>query len=122
MTSTCIASSFFKTQFETSTREVFCVALLDGQHRLIDSVELFTGTVNAASVYPRVVVELVLKNNACSVIFAHNHPSGVVKESQADITITNRLQKALELIDVSVLDHIIVGSEGFTSFAERGLL
>ena len=102
-------------------REVFSVMLLDSQHKLIDYCELFFGTINAASVYPRDVVKLVLAENASAVIFAHNHPSGVTEASQADISITKRLKEALALIDVSVLDHIIVGKTTM-SFAEKGLL
>jgi len=102
-------------------REVFAVMLLDNQHKLIDYVELFFGTINAASVYPREVVKAVLAENAAAVIFAHNHPSGEAEPSQADIAITKRLKDALALIDVQVLDHIVIG-ETATSFAERGLL
>jgi DNA repair protein RadC len=102
-------------------REVFAVMLLDSQHRLIDYQELFFGTINSASIYPREVVKAVLTENAAAVIFAHNHPSGEIEPSQADITITKRLKEALALIDVSVLDHIVIG-ETATSLAERGLL
>ncbi|HEY0924187.1 RadC family protein [Rheinheimera pacifica] len=102
-------------------REVFAVMLLDNQHRLIEFRELFFGTIDAAPVYPREVVKLVLEHNAGAVIFAHNHPSGVAEPSEADKRITRRLTDALALIDVKVLDHIIVG-ETPVSFAERGLL
>jgi DNA repair protein RadC len=95
--------------------------LLDNRHKLIDYQELFFGTINAASVYPREVVKAVLAENAAAVIFAHNHPSGEAEPSQADIAITKRLKEALALIDVQVLDHIVIG-ETATSFAERGLL
>ena len=122
ITSPEMAKALFKTQIETSEREVFCVALLDNQNRLIESVELFKGTINAASVYPREVVKLVLNTNAAAVIFAHNHPSGIVEPSQADKLITSKLRSALDLIDVNVLDHIVVGSEGSYSFAESGLI
>lgn len=104
-----------------SEREVFAVMLLDNQHRLIEFKELFQGTIDAASVYPREVVKTALKANAAAVIFAHNHPSGDPEPSQADRRITTRLQDALALIDVRVLDHIVVG-EQCTSFAERGWL
>lgn len=102
-------------------REVFAVLLLDNQHRLIEFKELFQGTVDAASVYPREVVKAVLEVNAAAVIFAHNHPSGESTPSQADKRITTRLKEALALIDVQVLDHIVVG-ETCVSFAERGLI
>ncbi|MAD75685.1 MAG: hypothetical protein CML20_13015 [Rheinheimera sp.] len=102
-------------------REVFAVMLLDNQHRLIEFRELFFGTIDAAPVYPREVVKLVLEHNAGAVIFAHNHPSGVSEPSEADKRITRRLTDALAVIDVKVLDHIVVG-ETAVSFAERGLL
>ena len=103
--------------------EVFAVLLLDSQHQLIDSVELFRGTLNETTVYPREVVKLALDRNAGSVIFAHNHPSGVLAPSAADEFLTRALKDALALVNVRVLDHFIVG--GTTpplSFAERGLL
>jgi DNA repair protein RadC len=102
-------------------REVFAVMLLDNQHKLIEFRELFFGTIDAAAVYPREVVKVVLEMNAAAVIFTHNHPSGVAEPSQADKAITKRLSDALGLIDVRVLDHIVVGEEA-VSFAERGLL
>ena len=102
-------------------REVFAVMLLDNQHQLLEFKELFFGTLDAASVYPREVVKAVLAVNAAAVIFAHNHPSGESEPSAADKNITKRLTDALALIDVRVLDHIVVGRTP-VSFAERGLL
>ncbi len=102
-------------------REVFAVMLLDNQHQLLEFKELFFGTLDAASVYPREVVKAVLAVNAAAVIFAHNHPSGESEPSAADKHITQRLTDALALIDVRVLDHIVVGRTP-VSFAERGLL
>jgi DNA repair protein RadC len=102
-------------------REVFGVMLLNSQHQLIEFRELFFGTIDAASVYPREVVKAVLEVNAAAVIFAHNHPSGEPEPSQADKQITKKLTDALALIDVRVLDHIVVGTTP-VSFAERGLL
>jgi len=83
---------------------------------------LFRGTINATSVYPRVVVQRVLELNAAAVVFAHQHPSGVSEPSSADRMLTQQLQAALALIDVRVLDHIIVGQGAPFSFAESGLL
>jgi DNA repair protein RadC len=105
-------------------REKFIVLLLDSQHRLIESVVLFQGTINAAPVYCREVVKLALKCNSNACVVAHNHPSGVPEPSHADERVTARLKKALELIDVALLDHFVVGSssEKIVSFAERGLL
>lgn len=102
-------------------RETFAVMLLDNQNRLIDYVELFYGTIDAASIYPREVVKLALKENAAAVILAHNHPSGIAEPSQADKNITERLKQALTLVDIRILDHIIIGEDS-VSFAERGLL
>jgi DNA repair protein RadC len=95
---------------------------LDSRHRLIAHLQLFRGTIDGSSVHPREVVKEALKHNAAAVIFAHNHPSGMAVPSHADELITQRLKDALALIDVRVLDHLIIGSEGLTSFAERGLL
>ncbi|WMN61370.1 DNA repair protein RadC [Pseudoalteromonas xiamenensis] len=102
--------------------EVFVVLYLDNQNRLIKDEVLFQGTINAASVYPREVVKAALKINAASLILAHNHPSGVAEPSQADKLITKKLQQALGLIDVQVLDHLIVAGPDCLSFAERGLI
>ncbi|MFQ3323650.1 MAG: DNA repair protein RadC [Pseudomonadales bacterium] len=103
-------------------QEVFLVLLLNSQHGVIASEELFVGTIDAASVYPREVVKLVMQHNAAAVIFAHNHPSGIAEPSQADIRITKRLSAALELVDVRVLDHMVVGEGEVVSLAERGQL
>ncbi len=102
-------------------REVFALLLLDNQNRLIEFKELFHGTVDAASVYPREVVKAVLEINASAVIMAHNHPSGDATPSQADRRITERLKDALALVDVRTLDHIVVGND-CVSFSERGWL
>jgi DNA repair protein RadC len=102
--------------------EVFVVLYLDNQNRLIKDEVLFQGTINAASVYPREVVKAALKMNAASLILAHNHPSGIAEPSQADKLITKKLQQALNLIDVNVLDHLIVAGPSCVSFAERGLI
>ena len=94
---------------------------MDNRNRVITFEELFRGTIDGASVYPREVVKACLSHNAAAVIFAHNHPSGVAEPSLADERITKRLKDALALIDVRVLDHLIVGEE-VISLAERGLL
>lgn len=102
--------------------EVFAALFLDGRHRVIEYVELFRGTVDGASVYPREVIKEALARNAVAVIFAHNHPSGNPAPSRADQAITTQLAEGLRYIDVRVLDHIVVGVEGAYSFAEHGLL
>jgi DNA repair protein RadC len=102
--------------------EVFACLFLDNQHRVIRFEELFRGTIDSTSVYPREVLRLALQLNAAAVIFAHNHPSGVCSPSNADRQITRKLVDALALLDIRVLDHFIIGdSEGY-SFAEHGLL
>ena len=85
-------------------------------------MRLFLGTINAAAVYPRVIVEYVLKQHAAAVILCHNHPSGVAEPSVADKQITYQIEKALALIDVNVLDHIIVAGHQCFSFAEHCLM
>lgn len=102
--------------------EVFVVVLLDAQHRVLVSEELFRGTLTQTSVYPREIVKIALRHNAAAVIFAHNHPSGVAEPSRADEALTSALKQALALVDVKVLDHFIVASGSALSFAERGLL
>lgn len=102
--------------------EVFACLFLDSQHRVLDFAELFRGTIDGASVYPREVVAESLARNAAAVILAHNHPSGVAEPSLADRQITRRLCDALALVDIRVLDHVVVGDGEAVSFAERGLL
>lgn len=102
--------------------EVFGALWMDTRHRVIEFTELFTGTIDGAGVYPREVVKRALALNAAAVIFTHNHPSGVSEPSASDKQLTQRLTLALELVDVRVLDHIIVGAEGHTSMAERGMM
>ena len=114
-----IVKTLFQTRLCNYEHEVFAVAFLNNRHQLIEVVEMFSGTIDSASVYPREVVKAALKRNAAAVVLAHNHPSGIPTPSQADITITHRLKKALALIDVRVVDHIIVGKT-CTSLAETG--
>lgn len=116
------AADFLRIKLSGYKNEVFCAIFLDSRHRVIAFEELFSGTIDGAAVYPRVVVQHVMRHNASAVIFAHNHPSGIAEPSQADKFITKRLKEAMSLIDVRVLDHIVVGDSGTTSFAERGLL
>jgi DNA repair protein RadC len=102
--------------------EVFAAIFLDAQNRAIAAEELFSGTLTQTSVYPREVVKRALALNAASVIFAHNHPSGVAEPSRADEVLTQALKQALATVDIRVLDHFIVGEGTPMSFAERGLL
>ena len=102
--------------------EVFGCLYLDNRHRVIETAELFQGTIDGAAVYPRVVVQQALTLNAAAVMFFHNHPSGVAEPSHADEAITRRLKDALALVDIRVLDHFIVTAGESLSFAECGLL
>lgn len=104
------------------SKEVFLVLFLDMQNRLLATEELFSGTLTQTSIYPREVIKRALHHNAASVIFAHNHPSGVATQSAADEQLTKHLKTALALVDVQVLDHIIVAGNQTCSFSERGLL
>ena len=109
-------------QLRHQPHEVFACLFLDNRHRVINFEELFYGTIDGASVHPRQVVKRALYHNAAALILAHNHPSGVAEPSRADEQITLRLQEALSLIDVRVLDHFIIGDGECVSFAERGLI
>ncbi len=113
---------YLKSQLKGAEREHFGCLLLDNQHRVIEWTILFSGTLNAAAVYPREVVRLALLKGAGAIILAHNHPSGVAEPSIADQQITDRLIDALSLVDIRVLDHLIIGDGAAVSFAERGLL
>lgn len=103
-------------------REVFVCLFLNAQHRLIEAERMFYGTLTHTSVYPREIVKRSLQHNAAAVIFAHNHPSGEVKPSKADLQITSTLKEALQLVDVQVLDHFVVGESAAVSLAELGQL
>jgi DNA repair protein RadC len=102
--------------------EYFCVILLDCRHRVLRYLEMFRGTIDGASVYPREVVKVALQERASAVLLVHNHPSMVGEPSAADEMITQRLRDALNLVDIRVLDHLIVAGSDVTSFAESGLL
>jgi len=114
--------NYLITELRNETREVFAVLFLDNQHKIIKFERLFYGTVNAAAVYPRIVVEQAIKHQAAAVILSHNHPSGIAEASIADKQLTTRLIQALALIDIRVLDHIIVACHQCYSFAEHGEL
>jgi DNA repair protein RadC len=102
--------------------EVFACLFLDNKHRVIAFEELFRGTIDSASVYPREIVKRALEHNAAAVILAHNHPSGECEPSIADRSITERIGAALNLVDIRLLDHLVVGDSNCLSFAETGLL
>ncbi|MEP5765810.1 MAG: DNA repair protein RadC [Halieaceae bacterium] len=122
ITSPATTRQFLHSHLRDPAREVFCCLFLNSQHALIACEDLFWGTLDGAAVYPREVLRRALQLQAAAVIFAHNHPSGVAEPSQADRRITERLQAALALVDIRVLDHIIIGRGAAFSFAEDGLL
>ncbi len=123
-TSPGVVSSFCQMRIGQEKREHFLALFLDAQHRLIADEVLFSGTVDSASVHPRVLAQRALHHNAAAVIVSHNHPSGSLEPSTADRQLTTALLKSLSLLDVRLLDHLIVGFEpdAFCSFAARGLL
>jgi len=102
--------------------ETFCCLFLDTRHRVIAFEEMFHGTIDGATVYPRVIAQRCLELNAAAVIMAHNHPSGMAEPSLADQAITRRVKEALALLDIRVLDHFVIGDDKPTSMAERGML
>lgn len=114
------AARLFRAQIADLPHEVFSCLFLDTRHRVICYEELFRGTVDGATVYPREVVKRTLHHNASAVIVGHNHPSGVAEPSEADRGITLKLAKALALVDVRLLDHVVVSRGGHVSLAERG--
>lgn len=122
LTSPDLTRDFLAAQLRGYSHEVFACLFLDNQHRVLHFQELFHGTLNGASVYPREVVKHALAVNAAALILAHNHPSGSNEPSDADRQITQRLKQALDLIDIRVLDHFVVGEGRAFSFAENGLL
>jgi DNA repair protein RadC len=109
-------------EYAAKEHECFVVLFLTNQHQLISAVEMFTGTIDGASVYPREILKAALQLNAAAVILSHNHPSGITKASQADKNITVKVKDALNMVDIRTLDHIIVGGVDSFSFAEGVLL
>lgn len=100
--------------------EVFAALLLDTQHQIICFHEFFFGSIDSATVHPRIIVQKVLHENAAAIILVHNHPSGDPTASICDKKITQKIIDAMLLIDVRVLDHFIIGHQKCTSFAEKG--
>lgn len=111
-----------QTLLQYHEHEVFALLLLDTKHRVIGFKELFRGTLDEARVYPREVVKIALEYNAAAVIMVHNHPSGDPEPSQADHLLTSTLKNALNMVGTQILDHVVVGCDGFVSLAERGYL
>lgn len=116
------AKKFMRVRLATKDQEVFTVAFLNNQHRLIAAEDMFRGTIDSAQVYPRVIAARALQLNAAALIVAHNHPSGEAEPSRADINITARIRMALDLLDIRLLDHLIVTAGEVVSLSQRGEL
>ncbi len=114
--------TYLRGHFSGRKHEVFACLFLDNKNRLIACRDLFQGTVDGATVHPRVIAEHCLRLNAAAVIFAHNHPSGVSDPSQQDIALTRRLVDLLDTLDVRVLDHFVIGYNNEFSMASAGML
>jgi DNA repair protein RadC len=117
-----LVRNYLLSHFPNIQHESFSCLLLDNKHKLIRFKTLFTGTINQAQVYPRIVAQACLKYNAAALILAHNHPSGSLHASESDILITRKLVSTLNLIDVRVLDHFIIGKNDVFSMAQNGLM
>ncbi len=121
LTSPAQAAEFLIYQLRDQPREVFAIVYLDNRHHVLLYDELFYGTLNGATVHPREVAKSALRHNAAAVIVAHNHPSGIAEPSQADTTLTVKLKEALNLVEVRLLDHLVIGDGEFVSMSDRGL-
>ena len=117
-----VVKSYLSLRMGGLEREVFAVVFLDSQNRVLETREMFFGSISQTSVYPREVAKAALSLNAAAVILAHNHPSGVPEPSRADIALTDSLKSTLALLEIRVIDHCVVGGGSVVSFAERGLL
>lgn len=115
-----IAGKLFQMRLGAHEREIFSVAFLDTRHRLIAFEDLHAGTVDGCEVHPRVVVQRALTHNAVAIILGHVHPSGNLEPSAADRALTARLKSAVNLVDIRLLDHFVVGTTGYTSMAACG--
>ena len=122
LSSPAAVREFLQVRLSVLDHEVFALLHVYAQHRVLDYVELFRGTLAETSVYPREVVKDALRLNSAAVVLVHNHPSGLAEPSPADLVLTRTLTSALALVDVRVLDHFVVGASSLVSFAERGLL
>lgn len=114
--------SYLRGEIGYSSREEFKILFLDSSNKLIASETLFYGTIDKSAIYPREIVERVIKNRAKSVIFAHNHPSGNISPSKKDIELTQYMYDSLKLLEIRLLDHIIVTKNSYFSFLEEGLI
>jgi DNA repair protein RadC len=122
LTSPAMTLEYIQCVLKNKRHEIFHVLFLDTRHRVIAGEDLFQGSIDGASVYPRVVAERALRLGAAAIIVAHNHPSGVSEPSLADQAITRRLKEALMLLEIRLLDHFVIGDGPPVSMASRGML
>ena len=122
LTSPAMTMEYLQTCLKGQEREIFHVLFLDTRHRVIDGQNMFEGSIDGACVYPRIVAAEALRLNAAAVIVAHNHPSGVTEPSLADQAITKRLKEALQLLEIRLLDHFVIGDDAPVSMASRGMI
>lgn len=122
LTSPLQTREYLAARLRHEPHEVFACIFLDNRHRVIRFEELFRGTIDGAAVYPREVVKKALAHNAAAIIIAHNHPSGITEPSQSDETLTRRLREALNIVDIRLLDHLVIGDGHPVSLAERGIV
>lgn len=113
---------FLRLKIGFKDNEEFVVIFVNGYNKVIAYETLFKGTIDKSAVYPRNIMEKVFQYKAKGVIFAHNHPSGNLRPSKQDIQITEHMQEALDLISVKLLDHVIIGADGYFSFYEEGII
>jgi DNA repair protein RadC len=108
--------------FSIKQQEYFLVITLDGASHIINTRTVFIGTLNQSLVHPREVFADAIADRAAGIIIAHNHPSGTLRASQADIVVTQRLEEVSKLVGIELLDHVILAKDGFYSFVDEGLL
>lgn len=113
---------YFHHAYRDARKEYFFILLLDGKNRIIRKVAISEGSLNQSIVHPREVFNPAVRDSAAAIILIHNHPSGDPAPSREDTEITRRLKDAGDLLGIRVLDHIIIGDERYTSFADLGLL
>ena len=122
LTSPSLTRRYLESRLRGRRNAVFVAVFLDSRHQPIAHEKLFGGTVDGATVHPRVVVGRALMHNATALVVGHGHPSGVADPSVADRAITKRLAAPLTLVDIRLIDHFVVGDGESVSFAERGPL
>ncbi len=109
-------------KYSTKEKEHFLLITLDGSSHIIEQRVIHIGTLNQSIVHPREVFRPAIQDNAAGIIIAHNHPSGTLEASRADIQITQRLKEVSKLVGIELLDHVIISKEGYYSFSDEGLL